>query len=548
MRDDRSLNDREKMEEMNVTAETRDTCEKFDDSVEGCKKGEMESLQLEENKLREIISNEFQGHMKDMRQEISELLDNRMINMVSDILQRMEKVTTNDSKEIIDAAKYCNRSKPAKQDTLPMKQFLQRNSLLTDLYEIKHIRAMYNLIVATLIFLFIHAAIYDIRTTGSPDFAIGTIRRGFGKFPMVLYVWTLMTLSTCGVYVAFCYWATRREQWSPTSFKRKLWDYTWLTSFIIYQILFMVFPTKSVLKEDLPIASSMIVLMEQTRMVMKSHAFVRTLAPRFLAFKPHSDMSPVKPPGFSKFLYFFFAPTLIYRDSYPRAQKIRWNVVLVNFTEVLAIIIFVAILYQRLLQPTFEDFGTKPVEWGMLALNIISSITPGIIMFICGFYLLLHSWMNAFAELLRFADKMFYKDWWNSICYSTYYRTWNIVVHDWLYTFIYKDMYEIVTRRNKLLSTITVFMISAIVHEYILSFTFRFFYPVLMCLFGGIGIFILLVLRSSGNIFLWFSLLLGNGVIASLYCMEYFARLNCPPYRDDFLDYLIPRTWTYILQ
>lgn len=529
---------------MSTTTEKRDAAEKMNEDTMDEQKRETRAVDVDETKLREIISDEFQGHMKEMRQEMSELFDNQILGMVTNILEKMERITSTDSKDLIDAAKYCNRIKPTKEDTLPRKQFLQRNSMLTDLYEIKHIRTMYNVIVTMLIFLLIHTAIYDIRTTGSPDFAIGTIKKGFAKFPVVLSVWSMMTCSTFGVYVAFCLWATRREQWPPKTFSRKIWDYGWLTAFIVYQMLFIMFPTKAVLKEDLPIASSMIVLMELTRMVMKTYAFVRSVAPRFLAFKSHSDMDPVKPPDFSKFLYFFFAPTLVYQDSYPRAKRIRWNIVLINFAEVLTVIFAVALLYQRLLQPTFEDFGTQPLEWGMLLLNIISAIMPGTMMFVCGFYCLLHSWMNAFAELLRFGDKMFYKDWWNSISFYTYYRTWNIVVHDWLYSYIYKDMYEIVTRQNKMLSMMTVFTISAVFHEYILSFTFRFFYPVMLTLFGGVGMFILFVLKSNTNIFFWFSLLLGNGIMAALYCMEHYARVNCPPSRDDILDLFIPRTWT----
>lgn len=46
-----------------------------------------------------------------------------------------------------------------------------------------------------------------------PNLAIGTIRRGFGKFPVVFYVWCLMKGSALGVYPAFCYWANCRVQW-----------------------------------------------------------------------------------------------------------------------------------------------------------------------------------------------------------------------------------------------------------------------------------------------------------------------------------------------
>ncbi|GCB84355.1 hypothetical protein scyTo_0024966, partial [Scyliorhinus torazame] len=41
--------------------------------------------------------------------------------------------------------------------------------------------------------------------------------------------------------------------------------------------------------------------------------------------------------------------------------------------------------------------------------------------------------------MLRFGDRMFYKDWWNSTSFANYYRTWNVVVHDWLYCYTYSD-------------------------------------------------------------------------------------------------------------
>lgn len=31
------------------------------------------------------------------------------------------------------------------------------------------------------------------------------------------------------------------------------------------------------------------------------------------------------------------------------------------------------------------------------------------------------------------------QDWWNSTSYANYYRTWNVVVHDWLYYYVYRD-------------------------------------------------------------------------------------------------------------
>lgn len=31
------------------------------------------------------------------------------------------------------------------------------------------------------------------------------------------------------------------------------------------------------------------------------------------------------------------------------------------------------------------------------------------------------------------------QDWWNSTSFANYYRTWNVVVHDWLYYYVYCD-------------------------------------------------------------------------------------------------------------
>lgn len=33
------------------------------------------------------------------------------------------------------------------------------------------------------------------------------------------------------------------------------------------------------------------------------------------------------------------------------------------------------------------------------------------------------------------------QDWWNATSFATYYRKWNIVVHDWLHLYIYQDLF-----------------------------------------------------------------------------------------------------------
>jgi diacylglycerol O-acyltransferase-1 len=48
------------------------------------------------------------------------------------------------------------------------------------------------------------------------------------------------------------------------------------------------------------------------------------------------------------------------------------------------------------------------------------------------FYLIFHLFLNLLAELLRFGDRVFYKDWWNATTFEEYWRLWNLPVHYWM--------------------------------------------------------------------------------------------------------------------
>lgn len=233
----------------------------------------------------------------------------------------------------------------------------------------------------------------------------------------------------------------------------------------------------------------------------------------------------------------------IYRTKY-----IRWRLVFWNYLEVIGVVFYVSFIFERFLIPSFQDFGNlSKLHPKSLILSIFGCIMPATLVYLCGFYCLLHAWMNASAEMLRFSDRMFYKDWWNASSFDVFYRTWNVIVHDWLYTYIYKDMYEIVFKESKPAAAIVVFTISALFHEFILSISLRFFYPVLLTMFLGVGC-MLMFLRSQkqttfGNIMVWISLAVGNGVLFSFYTLEYFARQNCPIDSDSMWEYVVPISW-----
>jgi sterol O-acyltransferase len=78
---------------------------------------------------------------------------------------------------------------------------------------------------------------------------------------------------------------------------------------LTYFYCFLLFPVTvvlTVLKYELAVADGYLVMCELMRFMMKLWAFID-------AVKVRKDV-----PAFGNYVYFLFAPTLIYRDEYPR--------------------------------------------------------------------------------------------------------------------------------------------------------------------------------------------------------------------------------------
>ncbi|XP_059470390.1 sterol O-acyltransferase 1 isoform X2 [Neocloeon triangulifer] len=497
----------------------------------------MKDLSLERTRLK----------LQELQSDFLEDMEEKIQRVITDVIKEIGD-SENDHKLFDDSKNCVDKMKPARDGALPDKEFLARSSLLTDLFAIKHIRTIYHIFVAILIILLLNTVIYDLADTGRPNFGFGLILWNFGEMKTVIWIWICMMAGTFSLYLFFHFFASNRHKVPEKNLE--VWDKGWLAAFVLYLCVLLYWPLKSTLEHDLPPASSLIVLIEKIRLLMKSYAFVRSNTPKVLAYKPkdsNNDKEADSPcPGFSQFLYYIFVPTLVYRDSYPRTKMVRWRVVAWSFTEVVGIIFYVSFIFERLLKQQFENFGKSRVETKDLVVAIFNTMMPATLAMLCGFFCLLHSWLNAFAEMMCFADRMFYKDWWNSTSFSTYYRTWNVVVHDWLYTYIYKDFSEIVCPDDRITPKLMVFAVSAVFHEYILTFTFRYFYPVMLFMFGGAGVALTFVQRkgAGGNVFMWLSLCMGTGLFLSLYSMEWYARINCPQELSYWVDLVVPRSWT----
>lgn len=81
------------------------------------------------------------------------------------------------------------------------------------------------------------------------------------------------------------------------------------------------------------------------------------------------------------------------------------------------------------------------------------------------FFLLIFEYVfNVMAELLRFGDRQFYGEWWNSRDLNEYWRLWNLPVHHFFIRHIYFPMLR--KKFSKGAALWVVFFVSAVMHEY----------------------------------------------------------------------------------
>uniref|UniRef100_A0A4X2L0X6 O-acyltransferase n=1 Tax=Vombatus ursinus TaxID=29139 RepID=A0A4X2L0X6_VOMUR len=421
------------------------------------------------------------------------------------------------------------------------KVFIHRKSLLDELMEIKHFRTIYHIFVAGLCVFIINTLAIDFIDEGRLVLQFDLLAFSFGQLPLALMSWLPMFLCTLlAPYQALWLWARPRGQgtWMQAGLGAGL--------LAIQMMVLGVLPVHMTLQYQLSPGSRCILVFEQIRLVMKSYSFLREATPGILHTKAGKG---AQVPSFSSYLYFLFCPTLIYRESYPRTTHIRWNYVVKKFAQVLACVFYACFILGRLCVPIFDNMSREPFSTRALVLSILHATLPGVFMLLLIFFAFLHCWLNAFSEMLRFADRMFYKDWWNSTSFSNFFRTWNVVVHDWLYSYIYQDGLRLLGLGARGPAMLGVFLISAVVHEYIFSFVLGFFYPVMLILFL-FGAMLHFLMRdqttesSVWNVLMWTMLFLGQAIMVTLYCQEWYARKQCPFHQKTFWGLVTPRSWS----
>ncbi|KII68392.1 Sterol O-acyltransferase 1 [Thelohanellus kitauei] len=181
---------------------------------------------------------------------------------------------------------------------------------------------------------------------------------------------------------------------------------------------------------------------------------------------------------------------------------------------------------------------------------IANTIPATIFMISFIFYFYLHSFLNFWAETLKFGDRMFYTDWWNSVSYGEFYKTWNIVVGDWLKTYIFYEAKNMIKPpfNNYIAATLAI-TISSIIHEYIMYVAVGSFCPVVSFTFGMFGLLLKFFTpditsntkHRIWNLLFWVSFSFGNSINITLYSLETALSSSCTIQKNSIFDYLRPK-------
>lgn len=227
-------------------------------------------------------------------------------------------------------------------------------------------------------------------------------------------------------------------------------------------------------------------------------------------------------------LYFLHAPTLCYELNFPRTTRIRKRFLIRRFLEVLIGLNVVMALFQQWMIPSVKNslIPFSQMDVPKATERLLKLAIPNHLVWLCMFYLMFHSFYNLMGELLYFADRNFYCDWWNANNIDTFWRTWNMPVHRWCVRHVYIPMVELGYKSQT--ASIIVFFISAFFHEYLVSVPLKTFK--IWAFLGMMGQIPLSSISKFmekkfgprwGNIVVWSSIILGQPLCIMMYYHDY---------------------------
>ncbi|GAB7349754.1 hypothetical protein MBLNU459_g0482t2 [Dothideomycetes sp. NU459] len=163
--------------------------------------------------------------------------------------------------------------------------------------------------------------------------------------------------------------------------------------------------------------------------------------------------------------YFWWAPTLVYQPVYPRTDRVRWPFVAKRLAEVVGLSIVIWVASAQYAAPLLQNsLGTiSSLDLPSILERLMKLSTISLFCWLAGFFALFQSFLNALAEVMRFSDREFYGDWWNSSGVRGYWSSWNKPVFHFMKRHIYSPM--VGRGVPPPVAQIVTFLFSGVLHE-----------------------------------------------------------------------------------
>lgn len=174
------------------------------------------------------------------------------------------------------------------------------------------------------------------------------------------------------------------------------------TCYALYFFLLLALPIPAVMLIDFSSVLKFAFLGEQVRMLMKVHAFVAecTWMANDKDKKEKMHQVTVK-----HLMYFLFAPTLVFRLTYPRNERRDWTRVVAYGGQFVLVCAVTFMTIPSYCQRNLSSYGTPAFGHKSLPQLILLTVPLAILTCFSIFYGMLHCWMNFWGELLLFADR-----------------------------------------------------------------------------------------------------------------------------------------------
>lgn len=169
------------------------------------------------------------------------------------------------------------------------------------------------------------------------------------------------------------------------------------------------------------------------------------------------------------FTYTMF-PVVVYETSYPRTERIRWSYAFRKILATLGVFMVMIVIAQQQMHPVTlranelrEKFSMKD-RLKLYPLIFLEVFPPFVMLYLLTFYIIWDAILNSIAELTKFGDREFYRDWWNSTEWAKFARDWNVPVHNFLQRHVYMGS-RLSLKLSKTQAMFFTFFLSSLVHE-----------------------------------------------------------------------------------